>query len=310
MLPLVVVSFNTYLVPRQFNKYRNTFAEERATRIRHFLRDKHLCFLQEVWGSSFENLVDHDIHNTPSGRVPTVSSFSLVKKILPQFLIDALHTGYLYGSGGLYDLSAKLGEHPIKCLYRHKHTFSISQSRSLKGVEATLWDIPQWGDHRRLLVLNTHLDPSTKGTENRRTQVIEILEFMGQTFDELSNQTAQNNETGAPSCPTQDWSRTGVLVLGDFNIKALSDEYHQTQKQHEWTDYFLGVDQHTYAQENSLALSASDWGRIDYIFGVHRFGKYTFLPLTCLENSIPIPDVGQELSDHYPLVVQLVPTIG
>jgi hypothetical protein len=309
MLPLVVVSLNTYLVPRQFNKNRNTVSEERATRIRQFLRDKQLCFLQEVWGSSFENLVDHDIHNTPAGRVPIVFAFSLLKKKLPQFLIDTLHTGYLYGSGGLYDLSAKLGEHTVKCMYRRKHTFSISQSRSLKGVEATLWTIPQWGDHRQLLVFNTHLDPSTKGTENRRTQVTEILDFMAQTFDELSNQGA-DNETGVPLCPTQDWSSTGVLVMGDFNIKASSDEYQQTLKRHEWTDYFLGVEQHTYAKENSLAFSASAWGRIDYIFGVHRFGKYTFLPLLCLEKSIPIPDVGQELSDHYPLVVQLVPTMG
>jgi hypothetical protein len=46
----------------------------------------------------------------------------------------------LFQTGGLYDMAAS----GITYTYRAKHTFTVSRSKSLKGVEeATLWKIPQ-----------------------------------------------------------------------------------------------------------------------------------------------------------------------
>jgi endonuclease/exonuclease/phosphatase family metal-dependent hydrolase len=188
----------------------------------------------------------------------------------------------------------------MTCRYRHKHTFTKSRSMSLKGVEATLWDVPKWGNgNKRLLVFNTHLDPWH--VNNRRQQVREILAFVGQTL--------QNIERKIPTTSHQDWSNTGVLILGDFNIKADSKEYLDTlQSNQGWVDYFQGETQHTYAEENSLVCYSEDCGRIDYIFGLHYYKtKYCFLPLTVVSRSIRKEPVGKESSDHYALEIELVP---
>ena len=341
MLPLKLVSLNAYLISKEFNRNRITHPNERANRIKSFVRNKDLCFLQEVWGPGLVNLIDEGNHNFPPGRGPYFSfSSSFAKSILPQFLVDAAHSWRLYGCGGLYDLSAFSSEQrqSAKCVYRSKHTFTVSQSRSLKGIEASLWNIPHWGNALQLLVFNTHLDPSWKGAKNRPNQIDEILEFMAHTMDDLDKQTTiivKSDLKTKQGISIADWpSRTGVLLLGDFNIKASSVEYQQLLQRKEWKDFFQGMEQYTYAESNSLVPCSNlfesntnskennhkidsiedansgreeDYGRIDFIFGVARLGKRNFLPLQCLSRSIEIQDEGQELSDHYPLVLELVP---
>ena len=143
-----------------------------------------------------------------------------------------------------------------------------------------------------------------------------------------------------------DWTNTAVLVVGDFNIKAGSTEYWETLEflesmsgstnsndSNPWKDYFTSPDesnedntaQHTYAFQNSLAVYPDDYGRIDYMFGIQRFGKppkaienasqqtekyfRTFMSLNMVSRSIRKEPIGDESSDHYALVLEVVPEI-
>jgi endonuclease/exonuclease/phosphatase family metal-dependent hydrolase len=293
--PIKIVSFNTYLIANRFNNNRYVYPEQRAGQIQSFVKDKDLCFLQEVWGSGLSQLVNNDNrHATPPLRSPLFQGSGTFAELFHNLHLRLLQTG------GLYDMAAP----GITCIYRAKHTFTVSRSKSLKGVEATLWKIPQWGQMYSLLVLNTHLDPWH--VSNRRQQVQEIAEFFQTTLETIQEQEQQQQQ--------QDWSRTGVLVVGDFNIKAGSEEYHNVLMKQEgcWKDYYLDdlepqQQQDTYALQNSLVSIPEDSGRIDYIFGIERFRNYQFLPLQCLSKSIQVQPQGQELSDHYPLVVELIP---
>jgi hypothetical protein len=293
MLPITLVSLNTYLVAKRFNKNRITFPEDRASLIRQYLHKdkKDLCFLQEVWGSGLPQLVhtgtnDDSSFSAPPGREPLLALMG--GGYFGEAVSEVANTLYLHWmkTGGLYDFASDR----IECYYRKKNTFTVSRSRSLKGIEATLWKIPQWGPERWLLVLNTHLDPWVE--TNRELQVQQIESFFEDTLQDL---------------PTQNWSQTGVLVVGDFNIKAASEEYRRLVSKYDWKDYFQGVSQQTYASENSYVACPEDCGRIDYIFGIQRYGKYAFLPLECLSRSIDKQSRGEELSDHYPLRVELIP---
>lgn len=273
-------------------------------------------------------------------------------------LMDTLYF-HLQKTGGLYDFSNP----SIICRFRSKHTFAVSRSKSNKGVEATLWDVPQWSRSqrgnghgndeeqrkRRLLVFNTHLDPWH--VANRRTQIGEILDFMEKTLKSIEDteqskatvnnpQTTLYNGDERKTCE-YDWSQTAVLVVGDFNIKAGSKEYWETLEylrstlgpsanDDGWKDYFFlpgetedDTDQHTYAIQNSLAEYPNDCGRIDYIFGIKSFGKplqrinstsqqqskyhRAFMPLNVITKSIRKEPMGYESSDHYALILELIP---
>ena len=67
--------------------------------------------------------------------------------------------------------------------------------------------------------------------------------------------------------------------------------------------------QHTYAEQNQLACCPEDYGRIDYIFAVDVIDGRRFLPLKCVSSTILVQPPGEELSDHYPLVVEVLPDI-
>lgn len=197
------------------------------------------------------------------------------------------------------------------CAYRSKHTFSQSRSKSLKGVEATLWtDIAAWDYHYDLLVFNTHLDPWVK--ENRQQQVNEIIDFMTTTIhriDQLPNHQRRNG-----------WSSTGVMVVGDFNVKADTEEYETLFRNRGWKDCMAIVssketlsndivrEEQTYASSNSLVSFPEDCGRIDYMFMVDALEARDFLPLQCLTCHTCRQPHGNELSDHYPIVAQIIPS--
>lgn len=189
------------------------------------------------------------------------------------------------------------------CVYRRKHTFTKSRSKSQKGVEATLWrNIIAWEGRFDLLVFNTHLDPWS--LENRKQQTKEIEEFMIMVVSTIHEEQKR---------------KTGVLVMGDFNIKAHEmKEYESTFTSRGWKDLFLpssiGIDKrrdmhpvHTYAEENELACCPEDYGRIDYIFSVDEINGQKFLPLQCLSNDVLKQTRGEELSDHYPLAIEVIP---
>ena len=124
---------------------------------------------------------------------------------------------------------------------------------------------------------------------------------------------------------------TGVLVLGDFNVKFHeTKEYESLFMSRCWKDLMMmptktttvaskdddtGIkpqdphQQHTYAEQNQLACCPEDYGRIDYIFSVDVIDGRTFLPLKCVSSRILIQPPGEELSDHYPLVVEVIPDL-
>ena len=258
------------------------------------MRKADLCFLQEVWGSGLAELLVHSPKQSlPTNRSPLIGlawPFSYVSELANTLYLHLLQTG------GLLDIAVS----PlITCEYRAKHTFSKSRSKSFKGVEATLWKIPQWENDRSLLVLNTHLDPWHE--PNRTHQVSEIVQFFQKTLKSIEESSSSKEESH------HDWSQTGVLVVGDFNIKAGSEEYEKVLLSQGWRDIFGGETQQTYSLENSLVSIPADSGRIDYIFEISRFKKYEFLPLVFLSKSIEKQPYGQELSDHFPLALELIP---
>ena len=129
MLPLKLVCLNTYLISKKFNKDRETFPLQRASRIRDFVQDKDLCFLQEVWGTGLENLIDDSKHSIPPGRGTYLSDSSgFAISLLPQFIVDAVHNWKLYGCGGLYDLSAVTDgqQEATECIYRSTSSMPVT----------------------------------------------------------------------------------------------------------------------------------------------------------------------------------------
>lgn len=308
-----------------------------------------------------EHLKAPKMDRTRGEMVPareTKKKLSFLRTI--QEMIDTLYFHW-QKTGGLYDFSNP----SMACIYRRKHTFTVSRSKSNKGVECTLWDVPQWhssqnNDYdnddenenmiqkRKLLVFNTHLDPWHSA--NRKQQVGEILAFIEETIEAIENEAIDSKastfreESDARHRHEFDWSQTGVLVVGDFNVKAGSIEYNEILMPSasdrasmdngscDWIDYFSiedekpdDVDQHTYALQNSLVEYNDDCGRIDYIFGIQSFtpgsksieqigasrkeekGTRMFLPLKVVSRSIRKDPVGDECSDHYALVLELIP---
>mmetsp|Transcript_1024 Transcript_1024/g.2987 ORF Transcript_1024/g.2987 Transcript_1024/m.2987 type:complete len:339 (-) Transcript_1024:483-1499(-) len=337
MEPVTIISLNTYLIARYFNKGRITRPDGRASMIRALVERKkpNLALFQEVWGSGLSNLVagmeapshsassqhvkDDDGHRwqVPAHRSVLLPIAGAISEIVHTMRFRWLQTG------GLYDLHDR---HTSACLYRDKHTFTVSRSRSKKGVEATLWKFAAWGGDRQLLVLNTHLDPWH--VLNRRRQVQEIKMFLDDTLGRLEHRG-------------YDMAQTGVLVVGDFNVKAGSNEYDDLFAGDEgdnrkWVDLFAsdqrkssgvenepnengmarlvgaesakhGTDDHTYCIRNSLVSYPKDCGRIDYAFTLERFERHRLLALDCVHAEIERQQRGEELSDHYPLIFQLIP---
>jgi endonuclease/exonuclease/phosphatase family metal-dependent hydrolase len=352
--PLKILSLNTYLVSRPFNQNRITYPEQRAVRIRQFLQSPQggdLCFLQEVWGSGFSQLVtrqprlslpqqlkqpppQQDDFQLPPNRTPFLDKWGGWP--MGTFGSELIYTAYLtlwHSTGGLYDMcrrgggagSSNTSTTAATCVYRSKHTYTKSRSQSRKGVEVTWWkNIRKWESRYNLLVFHTHLDPWS--VENRQFQVQELEQFMTRVTKKLID--------------VEDCKKTCILVVGDFNVKFHeTKEYESLFMSRCWKDLMATTttttvpsikdkkgcakdddtdnthdpyphqQQHTYAEQNQLACCPEDYGRIDYIFAVDVIDGRTFLPLKCVSSTILVQPPGEELSDHYPLVVEVIPDI-
>jgi hypothetical protein len=320
--PLTLLSLNAYLVPPFFQRHGPTDpvgrAEGLGCTLRAFAPALDLVFLQEYWGpglDKFHLAVSETFHVASRyesflGQYWNRSSFyRSLCSALPQWFITAVDTARLGGvpaTGGLAYFS-RMG---LKPLVTWSQTFSISATKSRKGVMGTLWDMSTiWGSSRKLMVFSTHLDAFH--VENRRHQLAQAVKFIDNVVQE---------EIAAERIRPDN---TAILLLGDFNIIQGSDEYHQTLQQEcqstqgarmvDFCDEVYGPDNDilTFDPANSLTQKPGNFGRIDYILGINslRIGGQTvqLMPLKCLEWRTVKQPPQHELSDHWAIFVKLLP---
>jgi len=156
-----------------------------------------------------------------------------------------------------------------------------------------------WPDCK-LLVFNTHLDAFDE--RFKRLQLQEMVPFIRNTINDMNK--------------TMNFTRTAALIIGDLNIKASSNLYHECLLPLLHPAPFL-IDyykikhpenkSYTYdPDDNPLAEISSCGGRIDYILGISQLGDFNFMPLKCLDFQISKRDV---LSDHWPIYAAFIPAI-
>jgi endonuclease/exonuclease/phosphatase family metal-dependent hydrolase len=80
----------------------------------------------------------------------------------------------------------------LPCVVWRRHTFSVSETKSKKGVTAALLDMSyRWGQGRHLLFLNTHLDPMNP--DSKIAQVRELRQVPTQAAVRTSSWLADFN---------------------------------------------------------------------------------------------------------------------
>jgi len=114
----------------------------------------------------------------------------------------------------------------------------------------------------------------------------------------------------------------GVLLMGDFNTPSTSGEYERLIGTFQARDLYIEHIANTNEKEeptfdgsrNSLILEARMSHRIDFIFALDKFvctsepkDVITFMKLKAVSFSIGVQPRGEELSDHWPLITQVVP---
>eukprot|EP00873_Tetraselmis_striata_P032834 jgi/Tetstr1/453098/TSEL_003938.t1 len=320
-------TLNTYLIASWLSG-QNTRQQARAAALGRWAANSDLVFLQEVWGAAQAEV---QASLGPAMRMPPDRQ-PLLPFATSGVLSDILHTLWfrLRGTGGLLHVHrAASTDAP---LHTQRRSFTVSRSRSLKGVEATLWSPRQW-QSRRLLVFNTHLDPWVDA--NKLQQLREIRAFVADTVAEVS---ARRAEFGGDPDLASFWRGIAVLVVGDFNIKSTCGPMYDRMLQllggpdSPAQDLYRATasggsavaieDELTYdIAANSLADSAGDSGRIDYVLqltglpaleatmpdAAHTAPALQFMQLRCERYNIARQERGQELSDHWGLEPELWP---
>jgi len=299
--PLTIFSLNCYLMPKWFNRYCINQAT-RASEIGKFSKkNKDFIVLQEMWGSNVDKIVN-EIYNTHTilprhqsrnfgGYLPTV--------------LDTLRY-YWNKNGGLW-FSCKNELH-IK--YNNQYTYTISGTKSNKGIFVCLLDIsPYWENQRHLIIFNTHLDPSHFPIQ-QSGQLKELQYFIAESLKDVFSKF--------PNMQTKDCS---VLIFGDFNLGQNSNLYLEIQ------NLFNGHLRDLFAEKvkegkteagNTFehANSYNPWEmneRIDYVFALDDFNyenrNYEFMSVICDNITIVKQPKGQEFSDHWGLETVLMPSL-
>lgn len=113
----------------------------------------------------------------------------------------------------------------LKLLHHQRYTFTISSTKSKKGVQvrlfifilidekkkkAALLDMDPLWPSKYLLIFNTHLDAVDRNG-SKKIQVEQLQSFMAETLQSLSSKIPLKN--------------CGVLLMGDFNISSISSGY-------------------------------------------------------------------------------------
>mmetsp|Transcript_5943 Transcript_5943/g.13518 ORF Transcript_5943/g.13518 Transcript_5943/m.13518 type:complete len:303 (+) Transcript_5943:44-952(+) len=297
-MALRLMTMNTYLVPAWFTK--NTSCKNQDTRAAGIgdlcvAENTDIVTLQEVWGSN-THLVQRPLENAGYFVLPGYSSWG-------HTILDTV-AQRLGTKGGLW------GAHKpsVQVLDQWKHQFSISETRSGKGALFVLYDASGiWGEHSRLLLTTTHLDPFSE--KNQITQIKEIAEQLKRGVPRLIDQGLVRQA-----------GDLAVVITGDTNIAgsdnhlyaAMLASLHNARDLHaEASEGELKCqDSHTYDDRNSLC----EWrgGRLDYILATDS--------VPALQDGAPPVQlarvsgqnfrilrqpVGHELSDHWAVIGDL-----
>lgn len=293
--PLKFFTLNTFLVPEYFRLpgQLRSAPELRAKRIAELVKTSlkpNVCALQEVWGPGYAHLA-----GILSGDDSTRNSYF---RFFDNYYILRQ---YLSKSGGLLiDADPSLA-----VIKTWRHTFTVSATRSNKGVFAVLFNMENFWPGKKMLVCNTHLDAFNE--DNKRLQMQEIKSFLQSvTIDaELEGNTA-------------------ILIAGDFNCPDKSPLYDQSLMQISGepggvTDLLLQYAPHlaqeaTFDSPSNNKLATLDCGpcRIDYLLNVCRLGglETRFLELEATNCNLVKQEYGQELSDHWGLCCSLRPAVN
>eukprot|EP01117_Protostelium_nocturnum_P010020 TRINITY_DN3573_c0_g1_i1.p1 TRINITY_DN3573_c0_g1~~TRINITY_DN3573_c0_g1_i1.p1 ORF type:complete len:321 (-),score=122.71 TRINITY_DN3573_c0_g1_i1:1202-2164(-) len=315
--PLSFASLNAFLLPWLITFFNNGASalnqKERADRIASFLKSKDVVALQEVWGSQVYTLQSglEATHSVPK-QYKSTNLWGWLANLLDGILF------WIYSMGGLWLAHRK----DSKELWSARHVFAVSETKSKKGVSATLLDVDSYWPGKTLLVFNTHLDPHNN--DSKWKQINEIHLFISKCINDI-NAERRNGKLSV------DLNHCGVILVGDFNIDTGSRLYGNLISLMKVRDFFKEAKEKnskdskqdgtvvtnsydTFA--NSLASlnhggQGSYAGRLDFIFGLDfYFGSswnQKFMELEVKECNIVKQTKGQELSDHYPVECILVP---
>jgi len=300
---------NCYLLPAMLVNSDNrscTRQDERADWIGAAARNHHIILLQEMWGSQVWNVQKH------------IANTHYIPYSYKTFGYSTLDTVWYWmkATGGLWQAASLkfpvLREEAIK--------FQNTATKSQKGVFAGLLDVSSsWGNGKRLLFVNTHLDcgHTKEFQESQEKQLVELHDFIVKVL--ISWECANSN--------------CGILLVGDFNISGGDNKMYPLMKQllagkdgeirDLWVDFQHETKKNqdvweggaTYESTNSLASWTSGSDRIDHLFTfdaiqIHsnKKGKGTttrLMRLAAQEIQVLRQESGKEFSDHWAQILSL-----
>jgi len=299
--PISLITYNVYLIPGILgNKAHQVCVRQdsRAVDIGKYLVDKDVILLQEMWGS-----------NALSIQLPLESTHEILYKSYSPYsgycstIIDSL--GFYYQrTGGLWNAFKK----QFNILHSDRHTFTVSETKSQKGVIVNLLDVSShWGPGKTLLVLNTHLDPTNNNFKYQ--QCTEISNFLLQTVSKLQPFFSLNQLK---------WTDCSVILCGDLNLDTRQEVYQDIlNKVFEGStdlcwEFNPNIDSNiTYTGKNSLSGTNSGNTIIDHIISINKLTidentTIYFHKLKVLSVNIDTQNPNEEMSDHWPVNIQLI----
>lgn len=204
----------------------------------------------------------------------------------------------------------------INLIHASKHTFSVSESKSKKGVMCVVLDVSQFWPNKHLMLFNTHLDPMN--LNNKKQQVMEIQSFIAQTTDSLRTSKKWTSEYFEKN--------VAAMVIGDFNIPSIvTQDYQFLLDSLQANDLYSsfckekGIEEtSTYEPHNSLytLLPTKKWNvprRIDYVFGIKSIAGSAgsqptkFMQIKVEDFQIEKQEHMKEYSDHWAQAVTIMP---
>ncbi|PRP81105.1 hypothetical protein PROFUN_01939 [Planoprotostelium fungivorum] len=319
--PLSLFSLNCYLVPSLFSfKKVNSTCREQGSRsglIADLVIKKKpdVILFQEMWGTNV-NQIHHKLapqyHLQPStgswgGVTPSLwNLYGYKTTILDPLLFWLNHSGGLMSGFDRNKFHLKDWK---------KHTFTVSESGSRKGVSCLHLDTSSlWGEGSSVMLFNTHLDPNHR--DNKREQISQIHSFVKQSQIQILNLRKSSIEK-AEQGGTQ-VSKCGVLIVGDFNIPSswkeerqlLLDRLNARDLYSEHITQCSLEEDFTYESDNSYftkLVETKTSRRIDYVLAVDSVDDKKMLPLSVHGWDIEKQERGREVSDHWAQIIQVMP---